>query len=670
MNESATSQKARMSRTHALELLRQMLRIRRFEERCVELYTREKIRGFLHVCIGEEAVGAGVMHHMHDDEAVVSTYREHGHALLNRISMDRVMAEMYGKRSGCAMGRGGSMHLFDAEARFYGGNAIVGGGLPLAAGLALAEKMQGTNRAAVCFLGDGAAAEGVFYETLNLAALWQLPVLFVCENNQYAMGTPIHVAHAETALHRKAEAIGVPAEHVDGMSVVQVESAAQRALAAIRGGEGPRFIECDTYRFRAHSMFDPQLYRDQAEVEEWKKRDPVDRLANWMNDANMLREGERDAMEAEITAEVDAAVAFAEAAEWEPESTLFEHVLAPAPEAPDPPPAPEAEAGEVSLREAFHRGLEEALEHDERVFIMGEDIGRYGGCYAVTRGMLEQFGPERIRDTPLAENGFTGIGIGAALGGMRPVVEIMTVNFSLLAMDQIVNTAAALLHMSGGQFNVPLVIRMATGAGRQVAAQHSHSLENWYAHVPGLKVLAPATPEDARYMLWAALQDPNPVIIFEHVMLYNHQGLLEPHPDGVDIERAAIRRPGKHLSLITYGGCLYKTLEAAELLAGEGIEAEVIDLRVLRPLDTATLLDSIGRTRRAVVVDEGWKTGSLAGEIMATLGERAFWDLDAPLARVCTNEVPIPYARHMEVAALPQVEDIVRTARRILGEAP
>lgn len=321
-------------------------------------------------------------------------------------------------------------------------------------------------------------------------------------------------------------------------------------------------------------------------------------------------------------------------------------------------------------REAMRAAMTEAMRADERVFLMGEDVGRYGGCFAVSMGMLEEFGPERIRDTPLSESAFVGAGIGAALGGMRPIVEIMTVNFSLLAMDQIVNAAATLLHMSGGEFNVPLVIRMATGAGRQVAAQHSHSLENWYAHVPGLKVLAPGCLEDARYMLWAALQDPNPVLIFEHVMLYNREGQLDPCPQGVDIERAAIRRAGRDVSLITYGGSLPKTLESAEALAEEGIEAEVLDLRVLRPLDTATLIESVTRTHRAVIVDEGWKTGSLAGEIAAILAEQAFWALDAPIERVCTDEIPIPYPRHLENAALPQVADILAAARKVMGAKP
>ncbi len=322
---------------------------------------------------------------------------------------------------------------------------------------------------------------------------------------------------------------------------------------------------------------------------------------------------------------------------------------------------------ETTYREAVREAIRDALRRDPRVFLMGEDVGRYGGCYAVTKGLWDEFGPERIRDAPLSESGFTGAGIGAALGGMRPIVEIMTVNFSLLALDQIVNNAATLRHMSGGQVSVPLVIRMATGAGKQLAAQHSHSLENWYVAIPGIKVVAPATLEDARGMLWSALEDPDPVVIFEHVMLYNRSGPLAADAGPVPLAGAAIRRPGSDISLISYGGSLYKTLDAAEALAGEGIEAEVIDLRSLRPLDDATLMASVARTHRALIVDEGWRTGSLAGEISARIMEQAFWDLDAPVGRVCTAEVPIPYPKHLEDAALPQVPTIVAAARAILG---
>jgi 2-oxoisovalerate dehydrogenase E1 component len=322
---------------------------------------------------------------------------------------------------------------------------------------------------------------------------------------------------------------------------------------------------------------------------------------------------------------------------------------------------------EITYRDAVREAIREALLADQHVFLMGEDVGRYGGCYAVTKGLLDEFGPDRIRDTPLSESAFVGAGIGAALGGMRPIVEIMTVNFSLLALDQIVNNAATIRHMSGGQFEVPVVIRMATGAGRQLAAQHSHSLEGWYAHIPGLKVVTPATLEDARFMLAAALADPNPVLIFEHVMLYNRSGVLSADARPVDIRSAIVRRPGKHVTLVTYGGTLFKTLDAAETLAKEGVEAEVVDLRVLRPLDGETLLASVRKTRRAVIVDEGWRSGSLSAEISARIMEGAFWELDTPVGRVCSAEVPIPYPHHLEEAALPQPAAIVAAAKAALG---
>jgi len=326
-----------------------------------------------------------------------------------------------------------------------------------------------------------------------------------------------------------------------------------------------------------------------------------------------------------------------------------------------------ATAVETTYREAVRKAIRDAMRRDDRVFLMGEDVGRYGGCFGVSLGLLEEFGEERIRDTPLSESAFVGAGIGAALAGMRPIVEIMTVNFSLLALDQILNNAATLLHMSGGQLAVPLVIRMTTGAGRQLAAQHSHSLEGWYAHIPGLRIVAPATLEDAHGMLWTALSDPDPVIVFEHGSLYNAGGTLPPDAGPVDIDHAAVRRAGQDVSLFTYGGTLGTTLAAAEELAGQGVDAEVVDLRTLRPLDDATVLESVRRTHRAVVVDEGWRSGSLSAEVSARITEHAFYDLDAPVERVCSAEVPMPYAKHLEDAALPQVTDVVAAARRTVG---
>lgn len=317
----------------------------------------------------------------------------------------------------------------------------------------------------------------------------------------------------------------------------------------------------------------------------------------------------------------------------------------------------------MTYREACRQAIRDALLRDPRCFIMGEDVGLYGGCYAVTKGLLEEFGPDRVRDTPLAESVIAGAGVGAAMAGLRPIVELMTCNFSLLALDQIMNNAATIPHMSGGQFAVPLVIRMATGGGRQLAAQHSHSLEGWYAHIPGLKVLAPGTVEDARFMLAVALDDPNPVLIFEHIVLYNAEGDLDPAVTAVDIHSAKVRRAGRDVTILTYGNSRPKALVAGEDLAREGIEAEVVDLRVLRPLDMNTIFASVTRTRRCVIVDEGWKSGSLSAEIAARLAEDLFFELDAPIRRVCAREVPVPYAAHLEEAALPQIADIVTAAR-------
>jgi len=627
-----------ISRDHALDLLRQMIRIRRLEEKSVELYSKQKIRGFLHLYIGEEAAGVGAMRALREDDNIVATYREHGQALVRGIPAGEIMAEMYGKANGCSGGRGGSMHLFSAKRRFYGGHAIVGGGLPIAVGLALADKMKGEARVTACFFGDGATDEGEFHESLNLAALWKLPVLFLCENNQYAMGTALDRHVSDSDIVNNPPAYGIPSESVNGMDVVAVERAVHNAVESVRETSEPRFLELRTYRFRAHSMYDAELYRSKEEVEEHKKHDPI---------ANFQERAMSDEL---ITqSDIDTIARGMGTCGGHHPSYLCEGSVV------------------TTYRDAVRTALQTLLREDPRVFLMGEDVGRYGGPYAVSKGLLKEFGEERVRDTPLCESTFVGAGIGAALGGMRPIVEVMTVNFSLLALDQVVNNAAVMRHMSGGQFEVPIAVRMATGGGKQLAAQHSHSLENWYAHIPGIKVLAPATVQDAHDMLLAAVEDPDPVFIFEHQMLYGMEGPLDTEATPPSPWKAAIRRSGSDVSLIAYGGSVHKALTAAEKLEKERVSAEVVDLRSLRPLDRETIVASVSRTHRAVVIDEAWKTGSLASEISAILAEDAFYELDAPVVRVCTLEVPIPYAKHLEEAALPQVDRIVEAAKRSVG---
>ncbi|PUB13614.1 pyruvate dehydrogenase (acetyl-transferring) E1 component subunit alpha [Yoonia sediminilitoris] len=663
------STKPHLDAAHVRALFTTMLRIRLFEETCAEAYSQQKIRGFLHLYDGEEAVAAGVIPLLAPQDRLVATYREHGHALARGVPMGAVLAEMYGKAEGCAGGRGGSMHLFSRDHNFYGGNAIVGGGLPMAVGLALADKMRGTDAVTTCFFGEGAVAEGEFHESLNLASLWGVPALFVCENNGYAMGTALAISEAETDIAAKARSYAVTSEVVDGMDVVAVEAAARRALQSIAETGKPYFLECRTYRFRAHSMFDAQLYRPKQEVAAWRQKGPIVRFRKWAVQSGLLHEDDIAAIETEIKAEIAEAVAFAEAGTAEPVEALERYVMAPERPAPPPVTTP-GKMFETTYRDATKAAITDALTRDDRVFLMGEDVGHYGGCYAVSKGLLDQFGPDRIRDTPLSESGFTGAGIGAAIAGMRPIIEVMTVNFSLLALDQIMNTAATLRHMSNNQFGVPVVIRMATGAGKQLAAQHSHSLEGWYAHIPGLRVLAPATLEDARGMLWTALEDPDPVLIFENVILYNRVGDLAENAGPVDIDRAVVRREGRDITLLTYGGSLFKTLDAAKALADDGIMAEVIDLRSLRPLDMDTIRASVAHTHRALIVDEGWRSGSLSAEIGMRLAEASFFDLDAPLGRVCSAEVPIPYAQHLEQAALPQTDSIIAAVRRLMEQQP
>lgn len=666
---SYSTNKPHLSHAAARDLLVSMIRIRRFEARCAELYTQQKIRGFLHLYDGEEAVAVGVMHNLRQQDRIVATYREHGHALARGLSMRSLMAEMFGKSEGCAGGRGGSMHLFSRDANFYGGNAIVGGGLPMAVGLALADRMQAKDSITACFFGEGAVAEGEFHESLNLASLWKLPLLLVCENNGYAMGTALELTEAQTDVSVKARSYNIPSEAVDGMDITVVEAATRRALKSIENTGKPYLLECRTYRFRPHSMFDAQLYRDRKEVDEWREKGPIVRFQTWLEELGLIKRDEVETIEREIDEEIEDAVAFAESSNFEPVASLQKYVVAEA--RPNPPSVPidDSKKVDMSYREAMRAAIDESMLRDERVFLMGEDVGHYGGCYAVSQGLLDKFGPDRIRDTPLSESGFTGAGIGAAVAGMRPIVELMTVNFSLLALDQILNTAATLRHMSNNQFGVPLVVRMATGAGKQLAAQHSHSLEGWYAHIPGLRVLAPATLEDARGMLWTALEDPDPVLIFENVMLYNQRAEICANAGAVDIDRAVVRRGGNDLTIITYGGSLFKCLDAAELLSAKGIDAEVVDLRSLRPLDMPTILTSVTKTHRVLIVDEGWCSGSLAAEIGMRLSEQAFYELDAPLMRVCSEEVPIPYAAHLEAAAIPQVETIAAAARKLCVEA-
>jgi len=665
-----------LPRERLIDWLYQMLLIRAFEETVEQLYAAGKMHGTMHLYIGQEAVAVGAIAALRPDDYITSTHRGHGHAIAKGQDLRAMLAELLGKETGVCRGRGGSMHLADLERGNLGANGIVAGGIPIAVGAGLSIRMQGQDRVVLCFFGDGAANHGNFHEGLNMAAIWRLPVVFLCENNQYAMSMAVRRAMAAPRVADRAVAYGIPGETVDGMDVVAVYRAVRAAVERARRGEGPTLIEAITYRYRGHSKSDRQVYRTKDEVQAWMARDPIARLREALIARGWLSEAEA----AELEERAREAVAEAlRAAEGDPEpevAQLTEGVYAEDPLFPprwirqafgsEVPVEPPAGTRELSYAEALREAMAQAMAADERVFLMGEDIGVYGGAFGVTQGLIERFGPERVRDTPISENTIVGAGVGAALTGMRPIVEMQFMDFVTLAMEQTVLQAAKVRYMFGGKARVPLVLRLPGGSGTGAAAQHSESLEAWFVHVPGLKVVAPATPYDAKGLLLAALADDNPVIFVEHKLLYRTRGPVPEEPYLVSLGKAAVRRPGRHLTIVAYSIAVLRALEAAERLAAEGIEAEVIDLRTLKPYDAETVIASVKKTGKLLIVHEAPLLGGFGGELAAAVAQsEAFAYLEAPIVRLGGADVPIPYHPRLERAAVPQVEDIVEAARRL-----
>ncbi len=665
-----------LPRERLIEWLYQMHLIRAFEETVEQLYAAGKMHGTMHLSIGQEAVAVGAIAALRPDDYITSTHRGHGHAIAKGQDIRAMLAELLGKETGICRGRGGSMHLADLERGNLGANGIVAGGIPIAVGAGLSIRMQGQDRVVLCFFGDGAANHGNFHEGLNMAAIWRLPVVFLCENNQYAMSMPIRKAMAVPRVADRAAAYGIPGETVDGMDVLAVYRAVRTAVERARRGEGPTLIEAITYRYKGHSKSDRQVYRTKEEVQAWMARDPIARFRAWLIAQGWLSEAEAAEIEARARQAIEEAL---RAAEGDPEprvDQLTEGVYVEDPHMPplwirqtfgpgiavEPPPG----AREISYAEALREAMAQAMAADERVFLMGEDIGVYGGAFGVTQGLIERFGPDRVRDTPISENTIVGAGVGAALTGMRPIVEMQFMDFVTLAMEQTVLQAAKVRYMFGGKARVPLVLRLPGGSGTGAAAQHSESLEAWFVHVPGLKVVAPATPYDAKGLLLAALADDNPVIFVEHKLLYRTRGPVPEEPYVVPLGRAAVRRAGRHLTIVAYSLMVLRALEAAERLAAEGIEAEVIDLRTLKPYDAETVIASVKKTGKLLIVHEAPLLGGFGGELAAAIAQsEAFAYLEAPIVRLGGADVPIPYHPRLERAAVPQVEDIVEAARRL-----
>ncbi len=686
MTEKTTTEVRELTKQELLDILRRMWEIRFFEEKVYDLLGENIIKGASHLYAGQEAVAVGAVAALSDDDLITSTHRGHGHchargdslavgAEAKQEHLNKMMAELCGRATGYCKGRGGSMHIADVEKGNLGATGIVGGNIPVATGAALSMKLQKQDRVVVCFFGDGASNTGNFHESLNMASAWKLPVVYVVENNLYGMSVPFNKISAIPDIAARAAAYDMPGVVVDGMDPIAVYEAVAMAVSRARRGEGPSLIECKTYRWYGHSRSDPRKYRTKEEEQSWHARDPIFGFAKRLLESGVATQAELDAIEQGAKQAIEQATDFALKSPQPDPAELEQDVYAPTPITPAQIEAErrlrECVRTDTSLPkkrywEAIRDALREEMLRDPKVFVMGEDVGLYGGAYGATRGLFEEFGGERVIDTPISEALIGGAAVGAAMTGMRPVAEIMYVDFTPLAMDQIANQGAKNRYMFGGKTTVPMVIRTEGGAGRCIAAHHSQSLEALWTHFPGIYVVMPATPYDAKGLLKAAIRNDNPVMYIEHKMLYGVEGPVPPEDYVIPLGLADVKREGKDVTLITYSRMVWRALEVAEKLAKEGISIEVVDLRSLKPLDLETIVQSVRKTGRVVGVSEGYKTGNFISEVFTLINESAFDWLDAPMVRVCAADVPVPMAESLEDAAIPNVEAIIKGVRQVL----
>ena len=640
---------------------RRMVLIRGFEQRVAELYRDGEVPGFVHLSIGQEATAVGACWPLRPADVITSTHRGHGHCLAKGLDPTGMFAELMGKDGGTNRGRGGSMHIADPKLGIFGANGIVAAGLPIAVGAATAAQVRADGSLAVAFFGDGAQAQGAFHEALNLAAVWQLPVVFFCENNGYAEFSPASAQHG-ASLELRAAGYGIPYVAVDGNDVVATAAAMEEAVGAARAGRGPVVIEAETYRWHGHYEGDPERYRSSDEVSAWQERDPLLVHEGRLRGAG-VGDDEIKALESSIADELDGAVEVARRLASPAASALTDFVVRARPERIEPAP-PRSDAPVFRTMDAVRAALEAELADDDRVFVAGVDVGAGGNVFGLTRGLAEQFGG-RVRDTPISETAIIGLGVGAAMAGMRPVVELMYLDFLGVCFDQLLNQAAKLPFMTGGAAEMALTVRTQFGAGRSSGSQHSQSLEALLAHIPGLSVVMPSTPADTYGLLRAAIQDPNPVVFIENRLLYGMKGPQPPSDYLVPIGRSAVVRTGSDVTVVSVSRMVHEAVAAAERLEGEGISVEVIDLRTVAPLDVAPILDSVHKTSRLLIAHEAVVPFGIGAEVAAIVAREGFWDLDAPIERVGAAATPPPYAPELERVWLPDREDIVAAIRRL-----
>jgi 2-oxoisovalerate dehydrogenase E1 component len=650
-----------------LALYRQMMLIRRCEEQLVRAHQRGLVHGACHTYVGQEAIAAGVCAHLRPTDAIFSTHRGHGHALAKGVPPVQLFAELYGREAGCSHGRGGSMHLFSPEVGLMGTSGLVAACILQAAGAGYSAHLLGTEGVAVAFFGDGAVNNGAFHEGVNLASIWKLPVLFVCENNQYATEVPFNEAAGNPDVAERGASYGLPGVAVDGNDAVAVHRIAGEAVSRARSGAGPTLIECRTYRTRPHAEgMGDFTYRTREEVEEWKTRCPIARLKRHLLEANLATDAELSAIESAILTETEKAHAAAESSPWPDPGTATRHVYAET--VRQPAPAPNPGDREISAMQATLEALTDEMADNSRIFVLGEGIGKRGGNFKTTAGLYDLHGPERLRDTPIVERGFVGLACGAAMTGTRPVVDFMFADFVLDGVGEIINQIAKMQYMSNGRLTMPILLRGCIGIGHSAATHHSGNYYPLFAQFPGLRVAVPSTPYDAKGLLHRALRCNDPVIFLEHRELLSLKGPVPREPYEIPFGQAAIVRPGRDVTVVALCLMVQRTLKVCEQLAGEGISVELIDPRTVAPLDTDTIAASVQKTGRLLIVDEAFGLYGIGAEIAARLADVAFNDLDAPIRRLNGAHTPTPYSPPLEAAVVPAAEAIARAIRDLVAE--
>ena len=647
-----------------------MLTIRMVEERLAKSHQRGLIPGACHTYVGEEAIATGVCAHLHEADAVFSTHRGHGHALAKGMEPRQLMAELYGRETGCSRGRGGSMHLFAPEVGMMGTSGIVGPCILQATGAGYSSLIMKTGNVGVAFFGDGAANNGAFHEGLNMATIWKLPVLFVCENNQFATEVPFSSVAGNPSVASRGAAYGIASIEVDGNDVLAVEAAAGEAVKRARNGDGPTLIECKTYRTRAHAEgMGDFTYRTREEVEQWKTQCPIARLKKHLLDHNLATDAELNAIEQEVAALTETAHEFAEKSAYPTAESATTHIYAAPRSGPlRDVPASNASTRELTFMKATLEALTEEMAHNPKIFVMGEGIGLRGGNFATTSGLFEVHGPERLRDTPICERGFVGLAGGAAMTGTRPVIDFMFADFVLDSVGEIVNQIAKMQYMSSGRLKMPVLMRGCIGIGHAAATHHSGSYYSMYAHFPGLRVVVPSSPRDAKGLLKTALTCDDPVLFLEHRELMTVKGPVPEEEYFIDFGKAAILREGSDITVVALALMVHKTLAACETLAKEGINVELIDPRTVAPLDVETIIQSVAKTGRLIIVDEDFAHCGIGAEIAAQLADRGFDELDAPIRRLNGKPSPTPYSPTLEAAVVPNVESIAQAIRNLCAE--